>query len=208
MNELLGKKIGMTQIFDDIGKLIPVTVLEVGPCVVVQVKTPEKDGYSAAQLGFDVKKKETKPLRNVYERLNSAPRRYVREVSLVDNEDIEAGKEYGLDLFENTEKVSVTGISKGKGFSGVMKRWGFRGKEATHGAHCNHRAPGSIGQCVDPGRVWKGKKMAGRHGNARITVKGLSVVSIDKDRNLMIVKGSVPGYSGQYVKVASLTEVN
>lgn len=208
MNELLGKKIGMTQIFDDAGNLIPVTVLEVGPCVVVQVKTAEKDGYTAAQLGFDVKKKVTRPLQTVYDRLNSTPRKYVREVEITDSDDIAAGKEYGVDIFENTQKVAVTGNSKGKGYTGVMKRWGFHGKEASHGAHCDHRAPGSIGQCVDPGRVWKGKKMAGRHGNTRITVKGLSVVKVDAERNLMLVKGSVPGYNGQYLKVRSLAEVN
>ncbi len=197
MKGILGKKVGMTQIFDDQGEVIPVTVIEAGPCFVAQVKTPERDGYSAIQLGFEeVKPKRlNKPQTQHLRKSDLPPLRYLREIRL--NEDDAAryqeGQKVTVDLFEAGEYVDVTGTSKGRGFAGVVKRHGFGGGPKTHGQSDRHRAPGSIGACYTPGRVFKGKRMAGRMGGKRVTVQGLKVEMVDPERNLLVVRGAVPG---------------
>jgi len=187
----LGKKIGMTQIFRDDGMVVPVTLIEAGPCVVTQVKTKETDGYEAVQLGFGEVKRRNKPLSGHLK--NSRLSRYLREVVADDPTEFSVGQTVGVDIFEAGEKVDVIGRSKGRGFAGVMKRHGFAGGPRTHGQSDRARAPGSIGGGTTPGKVYKGMKMAGHMGNRRITVKGLEVVSVDTDRNILMVKGGVPG---------------
>lgn len=191
MKGILGKKIGMTQIFDAAGNVIPVTVIEAGPCYVTQVKTEERDGYRAIQLGFGKSKSLNKPLEGHLKGLPSL--RHLREVSVQRSEEYQVGQKFQADLFSVGDLVDVTGISKGKGFTGVMKRHGFHGGPRTHGQSDRARAPGSIGATTTPGRVWKGKRMAGRAGNKRVTVQNLKVVLVDPERNLLAVKGSVPG---------------
>ena len=187
----LGKKVGMTQVFEEDGRVVPVTVIQAGPCTVTQVKTHQKDGYEAVQLGFG----ETK-------RLNKAEAghlkdngncRYLREVQADDVSEFEVGQKIGVDIFEPGEVLDVIGRSRGRGFAGVMKRHGFGGGPRTHGQSDRARAPGSIGGGTTPGKVFKGLKMAGHMGNRRITTKGLKVVRVDPDRNLLLVKGGVPG---------------
>jgi large subunit ribosomal protein L3 len=187
----LGKKIGMTQIFRDDGMVVPVTLIEAGPCVVTQVKTKETDGYEAVQLGFGEVKRRNKPLSGHLK--NSRLSRYLREVVADDPTEFSVGQTVGVDIFEAGEKVDVIGRSKGRGFAGVMKRHGFAGGPRTHGQSDRARAPGSIGGGTTPGKVYKGMKMPGHMGNRRITVKGLEVVSVDTDRNILMVKGGVPG---------------
>ncbi len=198
---LIGKKIGMTQIFDKEGRVVPVTVIEAGPCKVVQRKTAQKDGYEAMQLGFeDIKdKKVTKPLKGHFQKHNVKPFRYLREFRLTNSDDYQEGQEVKIDIFQNNEKIKVIGTSKGKGFAGVMKRHGFHGFRSTHGVHESFRGGGSIGQCATPSRVLKGKKMAGHKGVDRITVKNLKVVMIDLEKNLILVKGAVPGHRNSIV---------
>ena len=187
----LGKKIGMTQIFRDDGMVVPVTLIEAGPCVVTQVKTKETDGYEAVQLGFGEVKRRNKPLSGHLK--NSRLSRYLREVVADDPTEFTVGQTVGVDIFEAGEKVDVIGRSKGRGFAGVMKRHGFAGGPRTHGQSDRARAPGSIGGGTTPGKVYKGMKMAGHMGDRRITVKGLEVISVDIDRNILMVKGGVPG---------------
>jgi len=187
----LGKKIGMTQIFREDGRVVPVTVIEAGPCVVTQVKTMEIDGYEAVQLGYGDVKRRNKPQTGHLK--NSRLSRHLREVSTDDTSDFEVGQTIGVDIFEPGEIIDVIGRSKGRGFAGVMKRHGFHGGPRTHGQSDRARAPGSIGGGTTPGKVFKGLKMAGHMGNARITVKGLEVISVDTDRNLLFLKGGVPG---------------
>jgi large subunit ribosomal protein L3 len=191
---LLGRKIGMTQVFSRAGEAIPVTVIELGPCVVTQVRSTDRDGYEAVQIGFgEVKPKSlTKPEQG---HLAKAGRlvRYLREFGADNVEEYEVGQVLTADLFEAGQIVDVTGTSKGRGFQGVIKRHGFHGGPKTHGQSDRHRAPGSIGAGTDPGRVWKGTRMAGRMGNARVTVQNLEVVEVMADRHLVLVKGSVPG---------------
>jgi len=187
----LGKKIGMTQIFRDDGMVVPVTLIEAGPCVVTQVKTKETDGYEAVQLGFGEVKRRNKPLSGHLK--NSRLSRYLREVVADDPTEFTVGQTVGVDIFEAGEKVDVIGRSKGRGFAGVMKRHGFAGGPRTHGQSDRARAPGSIGGGTTPGKVYKGMKMAGHMGDRRITVKGLEVISVDTDRNILMVKGGVPG---------------
>lgn len=187
----LGKKIGMTQIFRDDGMVVPVTLIEAGPCVVTQVKTKETDGYEAVQLGFGEVKRRNKPLSGHLK--NSRLSRYLREVVADDPTEFRVGQTVGVDIFEAGEKVDVIGRSKGRGFAGVMKRHGFAGGPRTHGQSDRARAPGSIGGGTTPGKVYKGMKMAGHMGDRRITVKGLEVISVDTDRNILMVKGGVPG---------------
>jgi large subunit ribosomal protein L3 len=197
MKGILGKKVGMTQIFDDQGEVIPVTLIEAGPCYVTQVKRKDRDGYSAVQIGFE----ETKPKRLTRGQLshlqknNVPPVRYLRELRMGERSlgDFEPGQTLKADLFAEGDWVDVTGISKGKGFAGVVKRHGFAGGSKTHGQSDRHRAPGSIGQCKTPGRVFKGKRMAGRMGGERVTAQGLLVVLVDPERNLLAVRGAVPG---------------
>jgi len=197
MKGILGKKVGMTQVFDESGEVIPVTIIEAGPCFVTQKKTVKQDGYTAIQLGFkEVKPKRlTQPQRGHLRKNNLPPLRYLREIRMSegDLEDYEEGQKISIGIFEVGEIVDVVGTSKGRGFAGVVKRHGFRGGPKTRGQSDRHRAPGSIGQTTTPGRVYKGKRMAGRMGNQRVSAQDLQVVLVDPQRNLLAVKGSVPG---------------
>jgi len=197
MKGILGKKVGMTQVFDDRGEAIPVTVIEAGPCFVAQIKTVERDGYSAVQLGMDETKPKrlTQPQLKHLEKSNLPPLRHLREVrvSAEELDNFEEGQKVLVDIFEEGEFVDVTGISKGRGFAGVVKRHGFRGGPKSHGQSDRLRAPGSIGACTTPGRVFKGKRMPGRMGGERVTAQGLKVVIVDAERNLLAVRGAVPG---------------
>ncbi|MBF0184571.1 MAG: 50S ribosomal protein L3 [Magnetococcales bacterium] len=200
---LIGRKLGMTRIFTDEGKSWPVTVLQAGPCHVVGIKSAETHGYNAIQLGFEEMKpsRGKKPVKGVYAKANVTPKRVMREFRVEDSSQYEIGQALTVDLFPVNKQVDVTGQSVGKGFAGVMKRWGFHGGRATHGTHLTHRSPGSIGQCQTPGRVFKNKKMAGHMGDARITVQNLVVTVADPERNLLVVKGSVPGAKGSVVLI-------
>jgi len=195
----LGKKIGMTQIFREDGRVVPVTVIQAGPCVVTQVKTKETDGYEAVQLGFGDVKRRNKPESGHLK--NSRLSQYLREVSTDDTSEFEVGQAIGVDIFESGEKVDVIGTSKGRGFAGVMKRWNFGGGPRTHGQSDRARAPGSIGGGTTPGKVYKGLKMGGHMGNRRITVKGLEIIEIDIERNLLLVKGGIPGATNSLVQI-------
>ncbi|MBE3579987.1 MAG: 50S ribosomal protein L3 [Caldanaerobacter subterraneus] len=194
---ILGKKHGMTQIFDEKGEVIPVTVIEAGPCVVVQKKTVEKDGYNAIQVGFgDISEKRVnKPLLGHFKKAGVSPKRYLREFRLDDISGYEVGTEIKVDIFKPGDRVDVTGISKGKGFAGVIKRYGARRGPMSHGSKY-HRRVGSMGATTDPGRTFKGKKMPGRMGSDRVTIQNLEVVKVDPELNLLVVKGSVPGPKG------------
>ena len=191
----------MTQLYNEQGEVAPVTVIQAGPCSVLQVKTQEGEGYTSIQIGFEdkTKKRATKAEVGHCLKTKASPKRFVREIR---NDDIsteyKSGQVLTVDIFENIEKVDVIGTSKGKGFAGVVKRWGFSGGPATHGC-TTHRSPGSIGAGTDPGRVIKGKKMPGRMGGVRTTVRNLDVVKVDKDDNLLIVRGAVPGPNGGYI---------
>ena len=195
----LGKKIGMTQIFREDGRVVPVTVIQAGPCVVTQVKTKETDGYEAVQLGFGDVKRRNKPESGHLK--NSRLSQYLREVATDDTSEFEVGQAIGVDIFESGEKVDVIGTSKGRGFAGVMKRWNFGGGPRTHGQSDRARAPGSIGRGTTPGKVYKGLKMGGHMGNRRITVKGLEIIEIDTERNLLLVKGGIPGATNSLVQI-------
>lgn len=195
----LGTKIGMTQTFREDGRVVPVTVIQAGPCVVTQVKTKETDGYEAVQLGFGDVKRRNKPESGHLK--NSRLSRYLREVATDDTSEFEVGQTIGVDIFEAGEKVDVIGTSKGRGFAGVMKRWNFRGGPRTHGQSDRARAPGSIGGGTTPGKVYKGLKMGGHMGNRRITVKGLEIIEIDTERNLLLVKGGIPGATNSLVQI-------
>ncbi|WP_321280327.1 50S ribosomal protein L3 [Marinifilum fragile] len=201
MPGLIGKKIGMTSVYSAEGKSIPCTVIEAGPCVVTQIKTVETDGYEALQLAFDEKKEKrtTKALDGHFKKANTTPKKKLVEFSDFENE-YKLGDIIDVDLFENTPYVDVTGISKGKGFQGVVKRHGFGGVGgATHGQHNRLRAPGSIGAASYPARVFKGMRMAGRDGNKTVKVENLQVLKVIKENNLLLVKGSLPGSKGSYV---------
>ena len=200
---LIGKKIGMTQIFEENGKVIPVTVLEVGPCAVVQKKTAEKDGYDAVQLGFgDVKlNRVNKPMKGHFAKVDVAPKKVLREFRLADTSALNTGDVLKADLFAAGEKVDVSGTSKGKGYAGSIKRWNFGRLKETHGSGPVVRHQGSMGACSDPSRVFKGKKMAGHLGCEKVTVQNLDVVKVDAENNLIAVKGAVPGAKGGYVVI-------
>ena len=197
MKGILGKKVGMTQVFNQRGEAIPVTVIEAGPCFVAQVKTVERDGYTAVQLGFE----ETKPKRLTQPQLkhlqksNLPPLRHLRELRVGDDEaaSFQEGQMLTVGIFEEGDLVDVTGTSKGRGFAGVVKRHGFRGGPKTHGQSDRWRTPGSVGACTTPGRVFKGKRMPGRMGGERVTTQGLQVILVDPERNLLALKGAVPG---------------
>jgi large subunit ribosomal protein L3 len=200
---LIGKKIGMTQSFDAEGNGIPVTVIKAGPCTVVQKKDQEKNGYSALQLGLVEEKgvkKPNKPMTGHFKKAGLPPLRMLREFRLADQAGIKQGDQVFVDIFQVGEKVHVTGTSKGKGFQGVVKRWGFRGGRASHGSMF-HRAPGSIGASSFPSRVTKGKRMGGHMGHARMTVRNLTVIGTDKENNLLLIKGAIPGPRGSYVLI-------
>jgi large subunit ribosomal protein L3 len=200
---ILGRKLGMTQVFDDANRVVPVTVIEAGPCRVVQLKTPERDGYAAVQLAFGATKpaRLSKPELGHLKAANADPAKYLAELRVDDLSGFEIGQVLKADVFASGERVDVTGISKGHGFSGVMKRHNFSGQGASHGNHKKHRAPGAIGACATPARVFKGVRMAGQYGNGRITTLNLEVVEGDAERNLLLVKGAVPGPSGGLVFV-------
>lgn len=200
---LLGTKLGMTQVWDEQNKLIPVTIIQAGPCVVTQVRTAETDGYAAVQLGYGAidPRKVTKPLTGHFEKAGVTPRRTLVEIRTADASEYAAGQELGANTFEAGQSVDVTGTTKGKGFAGVMKRHGFAGVSSSHGAHRNHRKPGSIGGCATPGRVFKGMRMAGRMGGVRQTTQNLTIHAVDADKGLLIVKGAVPGPRGAVVLV-------
>lgn len=195
---IVGRKVGMTQVWDEDNRMVPVTVVEVTPCRVVQVKTPQTDGYSAIQvtLGSKDARKLSKPEAGHFARAGVAPGTELVELRLDDVSEYTVGQELGADVFEAGESIDAIGTSKGKGFAGVMKRHNFQGQRATHGAHLVHRAPGSIGQCATPARVFKGVKMAGRMGSDKVTTQNLTVVRSDAEKNIVLVKGSVPGSKG------------
>ena len=200
---LIGKKLGMTQVFDEKGNVVPVTVIEAGPCPVVYLKTQDNDGYEAVQLGFgDIRvKKLTKPQAGHYKKQGVAPRKALREFKL--EQDVKVGDILKADLFATGEKVDVVGTSKGKGTAGVIKRWNFSRLKESHGTGPVHRHAGSIGACSSPSRVYKGKKMAGRMGHERVTVQNLTIVKVDAEHNLLAIKGAVPGPKGGIVMIST-----
>ncbi|MGM0501320.1 MAG: 50S ribosomal protein L3 [Bacillota bacterium] len=194
MKGILGKKVGMTQVFKENGEVVPVTVVKAGPCPVVQKKTEAVDGYEAVQLGFEDAKEGsvTKPEAGHFEKHDVEPKKYVKEFRMAGAEELETGDEVTVENFEAGEKVDVIGTSKGKGFAGTVKRWNFNTGPKTHGSR-NYRLPGSIGQSADPARVFKGKKMPGRMGREKVTVQNLEVVKVDSEKNVLLIKGGLPG---------------
>ena len=200
---LLGTKLGMTQLWDDNNKVVPVTVIQAGPCVVTQVRTPESDGYNAVQLGYGAikAKKVTKPSAGHFEKAGVTPRKNLVELRTADASEYTLGQEITAELFAATDVVDVTGVSKGKGTAGVMKRHGFKGLSASHGVHRKHRSPGSIGGCSTPGRVFRGMRMAGRMGVDKVTVQNLTIHAVDAERGLILVRGAIPGNKGSLVVV-------
>ena len=205
---LLGTKLGMTQVWDENNRIVPVTVIEAGPNVVTQVRTPETDGYSAVQLAFGAidPRKVNKPDGGHFAKAGVTPRRHVVELRTEDASEYTVGQELKADVFEVGAVVDVTGTSKGKGNAGVMKRHGFHGLRASHGVHRKHRSPGSIGGCATPGRVFKGLNMAGRMGSDRVTTQALKVQSVDPERNLILIKGAVPGPKGALVLIRDIAK--
>jgi large subunit ribosomal protein L3 len=202
---VLGEKLGMTQVFDERNRVVPVTVVRAGPCVVTQVRTPEKDGYSAVHLAFGGidPRKVTKPVAGHFRKAGVTPRRHLVELRTDGAAQYEVGQEVGADVFEAGTLVDVVGTSKGKGTAGVMKRHGFAGLGGAHGTQRKHRSPGSIGACATPARVFKGLRMAGRMGNVRTTTLSLTVHAVDADKGLLLIKGAVPGPTGGLVLVRS-----
>jgi len=205
MTGILGTKLGMTQVFNEAGQVVPVTVVQAGPCVVTSVRTPDTDGYSAVQIGYGEinPRKVTKPVAGLFEKAGVTPRRYLAEIRTEAASEYTLGQEVTASLFEAGQKVDVSGRSKGKGFAGVMKRHGFKGLSSSHGTQRKHRSPGSIGACATPGRVFKGVRMAGRMGAVKTTVQGLTVQAVDGDKNLLLIKGAIPGPTGGLVVVRS-----
>lgn len=202
INTILGKKLEMTSAFDAKGHRVPLTVIEAGPCSIIQVKTKDKDGYTSVQLGFGEKKKAKKPLRGIIQKvgIKTIPR-YIKEARITNGKELpKAGEVIKVgDVFSTGDLVTVSGISKGKGFTGVVKRWGFAGGPKTHGQSDRQRAPGSIGQTTTPGRVFKGKKMAGRKGGGSVTIQNLEIIDVIVEKNLLKVKGAVPGARGSLI---------
>ena len=199
---ILGAKLGMTQIWDN-NKVVPVTVVQAGPCVVTQVRTPDRDGYSAVQLAYGAKnpRKVNKPEAGHFAKADVAPRRFLVELRTTDAAAYELGQEVTVDTFAAGQPVDVTGKTKGKGFAGVMKRHGFHGLKASHGVERKHRSPGSVGACATPGRVFKGVRMAGRMGGVRYTAQGLTIQSVDPELGLILVRGAIPGPKGGLVLI-------
>jgi large subunit ribosomal protein L3 len=200
---ILGEKLGMTQVFDENNRIVPVTVVKAGPCVVTQIRTQEKDGYTAVQLAYGQidPRKVTKPVAGHFKAADVTPRRHLVEVRTDSIEGYTVGQELGADVFADGARVDVSGTTKGKGTAGVMKRHGFHGLGAGHGTQRKHRAPGSIGACATPGRVFKGLRMAGRMGAVRATTTGLTVHKVDTERGLLLIKGAIPGPTGALVVV-------
>jgi large subunit ribosomal protein L3 len=207
---VLGEKLGMTQVFDDANRVVPVTVVKAGPCVVTQVRTVEKDGYAAVQLAFGAidPRKVNKPETGHFSRAGVTPRRHLVELRTESAGDYEVGQDVGADVFEAGARVDVIGRSKGKGTAGVVKRHGFKGLGASHGTQRKHRSPGSIGACATPGRVFKGVRMAGRMGFERTTTQNLTVHAVDAENGLLLVKGAVPGPVGGLVLVRTAVKTN
>jgi len=205
---ILGAKLGMTQVWDN-NRVVPVTVVQAGPCVVTQVRTADKDGYSAVQLAFGAvdPRRVNKPKTGHFAKSGSAPRRFLVELRTTDASQYALGQEVTADTFAAGQLVDVTGKTKGKGFAGVMKRHGFHGLRASHGVERKHRSPGSIGACATPGRVFKGVKMAGRMGRVRFTAQNLTIQAVDTDQNLILVKGAIPGPKGGLVLIRSAAKV-
>ena len=200
---IIGKKVGMTQVFAEDGRALPVTVIEAGPCVVVQRKSKDRDGYAAVQIGLVERRKAkrtTKPMKGHFDKAGLPPCRVLRELPVAEDAEVNVGDKISVELFAPGDSVNVVGMSKGRGFQGVMKRHNFGGGKASHGSMF-HRAPGSIGQSAYPSRVLKGMKAAGHMGSDRVTVRNLEVVRVDTDNNLLIVRGSVPGAGGSYVVI-------
>jgi large subunit ribosomal protein L3 len=206
---ILGRKLGMTQVWNDDGRMVPVTVIQAGPCRVVQLKTPERDGYSAVQLSFGETKprKLNKPELGHLKKANAEATKHLAELRVDDLSGFEIGQVLKADLFEAGERVDVTGVSKGKGFAGVMKRHNFKGQGASHGNHKSHRAPGSIGACATPARVFKGMRMAGQMGDMKVTTLNLEIVEGDVERGIILVKGAVPGSNGGLVFLRNAVKV-
>ena len=204
-NAIIGKKIGMTQIFDETGKVVPVTVIEAGPCVVAQKKTVEKEGYDSVQLGFEdiAEKKLTKPEKGHFEKASVAPKKYLHEFRLDDCAALNVGDEIKADAFAEGDHVDVTGVSKGKGYAGVIKRWGAQRTPTTHGGGPVHRHAGSMGSSTDPSRIFKGKIGAGHMGVEQVTVQNLDVVKVDPELNMIVLRGAVPGPKGGIVYIKS-----
>ncbi len=202
---ILGTKLGMTQLWDENNKVVPVTVIQAGPCVVTQVRTPEIDGYNAVQLGYGAVKAKhvTKPAAGHFAKADVTPRKHLLEIRTGNASEFELGQELTAEVFADGEVVDVTGTTKGKGTAGVMKRHGFAGLKASHGVHRKHRAPGSIGGCATPGRVFKGTRMMGRMGNNKVTVQNLKIHAVDAERGLLLVRGAIPGNNGSLVVVRS-----
>jgi large subunit ribosomal protein L3 len=202
---ILGEKLGMTQVFDSNNRIVPVTVVKAGPCVVTLLRTQEKDGYTAVQIAYGQidPRKVTKPLAGHFAAAGVTPRRHVQELRLDSTDGFEVGQEFGAEVFADGASVDVTGTTKGKGTAGVMKRHGFHGVSSSHGSHRNHRKPGSIGGCSTPGRVFKGMRMAGRMGVDTQTTQSLKVVRVDTERGLLLIEGAVPGPKGGLVLVRS-----
>lgn len=206
INSIYGKKVGMTQVFTEDGTVLPVTVIEAAPNVITQVKTKDSDGYDAVQVGFGTIKesKLNKPMKGEFAKRGVDPKKYLREIRVADASEHAVGDEVKVEAFEEAKKVDVTGVSKGKGFAGVMKRYGFRGGPGGHGSHF-HRAPGSVGQCATPSRVFKGLRLPGHMGCDTVTVRNLDIVRIDGENNLILVKGGIPGGAGEVVRVRMST---
>ena len=202
---ILGEKLGMTQVWDENNRVVPVTVVKAGPCVVTQVRTPENDGYSGVQIAFGQidPRKVTQPMLGHFAKAGVTPRRHLLELRFDDASDYALGQELGADTFEAGSNIDVTGVTKGKGFAGTMKRHGFSGVSASHGAHKNHRKPGSIGACATPGRVFKGVRMSGRMGGITQTIQNLKVHAVDSEKGLILVKGAIPGPAGSVVLLRS-----
>ncbi|WP_026917263.1 50S ribosomal protein L3 [Gordonia shandongensis] len=200
---ILGTKLGMTQVFDENNRVVPVTVIATGSNVVTQLRTADRDGYTAVQLAYGAvdPRKVNKPVTGQFAKAGVTPRRHLTEIRVNDVDEFEVGQELGADIFADGAKVDVTGTSKGKGFAGVMKRHGFAGANATHGAHRVHRSPGSIGGCATPGRVFKGMRMAGRMGSDKVTTQNLTVHKVDAEAGLLLIKGAIPGRKGGIVVV-------
>ena len=200
---LLGEKLGMTQVWDENNRVVPVTVVKAGPCVVTQIKTSEQDGYSSVQIAFGAidPRKVNKPASGHFAKAGVTPRRHLVELRTDDASEYAVGQELAVDTFETGQVIDVVGTTKGKGYAGVMKRHGFHGVGASHGAHRNHRKPGSIGGCATPGRVFKGMRMAGRMGVARQTTQNLTIHAVDAENGLILIKGAVPGPKGGLVLV-------
>ena len=198
---ILGEKLGMTQVFTEDGRAVPVTVIAAGPCRVVQVKAADGDGYAAVQLGYGSRGRTTKGLAGHFKKAHVEPTRYLVELRTDDAGTYELGQEIKADVFQPGDRADVVGVSKGKGFAGVMKRHGFKGLSASHGTERKHRSPGAIGACATPSRVFRGTRMAGHMGHQRVTVLNLEVVEADAERGLLLVKGAVPGPEGGVVMV-------